>query len=209
MTILMLDNVRRALALPGFDARDAWQKMAPRPRPLERPSDQAGEVKLAGVLLLLYPLNGGLAFSLTRRTDKVADHKGQISLPGGMRESGETLSQTALRETCEEVRVCVDESSIIGALTPLYLSVSDFEIAPFVGYVDTPPGFDPNPDEVAEMIEIPLPLLLDNTIKTQERWNLRGMELDVPFYRVNGDAVWGATAAILSEFEWRLRAILA
>lgn len=203
-----LADVRRALDIADFDTRAAWLKMAPRARPLERPSDKHGQVRLAGVLVLLYPLNSGLAFSLTRRTEMVGDHKGQISLPGGMREGAETLPQTALRETYEEVRVLAEESSIIGRLTPLYLSVSDFEIAPFVAYLDTPPLFDPSPDEVAEMVEMPLPLLLDDSIKAEERWNLRGADIDVPFYRVNGHTVWGATAAILSEFEWRLRAAL-
>lgn len=139
-----LPDVRRALDIADFDTKSAWLKMAPRARPLERPAGQPGKVRLAGVLLLLYPRGGDLAFSLTRRTETVADHKGQISLPGGMREGDETLPRTALRETCEEVRVCLDEPSLIGRLTPLYLSVSDFEITPFVAYEDSPPGFDPS-----------------------------------------------------------------
>jgi 8-oxo-dGTP pyrophosphatase MutT (NUDIX family) len=203
-----LSNVRQALALPDFDARSAWLKMAPMPRPLERPADMTGTVKLAGVLLLLYPLDNHLTFSLTRRTDTLAHHKGQVSLPGGGREGGETLAQTALRETCEEVHVCLDESCLIGELTSLYLIVSDFEIAPHVGFTPTRPIFEPDPIEVAEMVEMPLVLLLDDTVKTTERWTLRGTEMDVPFYHVKGHKIWGATAAILSEFEWRLRSIL-
>ncbi len=203
-----LDDVRRALTLPDFDALPAWMKMAPTPRPLDRPAEKEGQVRLAGVLLLLYPHEGSLTFALTLRTDTVANHKGQISLPGGMQEAGETLAQTALRETCEEIGVCLDESCIIGMLTPIYVVVSDFQISPFVGYVSTRPAFDPVPVEVAAMVEMPLKLLLDDGIKAKEHWNLSGRELDVPFYRVDGHIVWGATAVILSEFEWRLRAAL-
>jgi len=203
-----LDDVRRALALPGFDHVAAWLRMAPRRRPLERPDDQAGQARLAGVLILLYPRQGALTFALTRRTEIVATHKGQISLPGGAQEPGETLAQAALRETCEEIGVCLDESCLVGALTHMYLSVSDFDIYPFVSIVPERPDFRPDPAEVAGMLEFPLPLLVDDSIKETEHWNLRGMELDVPFYRLDGQVVWGATAAILSEFEVRLRTAL-
>jgi 8-oxo-dGTP pyrophosphatase MutT (NUDIX family) len=208
-TTITLDHVRRALALTGFDHVSAWRRMVPRDRRLERLPSQPGRVRLAGVLILLYPYAGSLAFALTRRTESVATHKGQISLPGGAQEPGETPGQAALRETCEEIGVCLDESCLVGALTHMYLGVSDFDLYPFVGIVAQRPDFRPNPAEVAGMLEFPLPLLVDDSIKETERWNLRGVELDVPFYRLDGQIVWGATAAILSEFEGRLRTILA
>lgn len=204
-----LDDVRRALALPGFDVLSAWMKMAPMPRPLERPADRPGSVRVAGVLLLIYPHAGGLTFALTRRTDTLASHKGQISFPGGAVESGETPAQAALRETREEVGVALEPAHLIGELTAIYVIVSDFEIHPVVGYAPQRPDFRPDSAEVAELLEPPLTLLLDDTIKTRERWNLNGRELDVPFYRMQGHAVWGATAVMLSEFEQRLRAAMA
>lgn len=203
-----LDDVRRALALTDFDNVAAWMRMAPRFRPLERPEDLSGTARLAGVLILLYPHAGALTFALTRRTEIVATHKGQISLPGGAQEPGETISQSALRETCEEIGVCLDETCLVGALTHLYLGVSDFDIYPFVGYVPQRPDFHPHVGEVASMLEFPLPLLVDDAIKETERWTLRGVEMDVPFYRLDGQIVWGATAIILSEFEVRLRMVL-
>lgn len=203
-----LQDVQRALALPNFDVMTAWMRMAPAFRPMERPPDFEGQPKPAGVFLLLYPYNDALTFLLTRRTESVATHKGQISLPGGAQEAGETIAQAALRETCEELHICLDEGRLIGALTPLYVIVSDFLIHPFVGYVPTQPTFQPDPVEVAGVLEFPLPQLLDNTIKATERWNLRGLEADVPFYRIHGQTVWGATAIILSEFEGRLRQVL-
>jgi 8-oxo-dGTP pyrophosphatase MutT (NUDIX family) len=203
-----LDDVRRALALAEFDHESAWLRMAPRGRQFERSEDQPGAARLAGVLILLYPHDGALTFALTRRTEIVATHKGQISLPGGAQEPGETISQAALRETCEEIGVCLDETCLVGALTHMYLGVSDFDIYPFVGYVAERPDFRPDPGEVDGMLEFPLPLLVDDSIKETERWTLRGAELDVPFYRLDGQIVWGATAAILSEFESRLRTAL-
>jgi 8-oxo-dGTP pyrophosphatase MutT (NUDIX family) len=200
-----LDDVQRALTLPNFDPISAQLKMAPRPRPIRRPDHLLGQAKIGGVLILLYPLNGELTFVLTRRTESVALHKGQISLPGGAQEAGETGEQTALRETCEELCVSLDTVDILGKLTPLYIPPSDFEIHPAVAHIAPRPTFRPDPVEVAEILELPLPTLLDDRIKAVERWNWGGHELDVPFYRVGGYPVWGATAIVLSEFEQRLR----
>ena len=161
------------------------------------------------MLLLLYPFNGELAFVLTRRTEMVATHKGQISLPGGAQEPGETIQQTALREACEELRICLDTVDVLGWLTPLYIPPSDFEIHPTVAYITPRPVFEPDPVEVAEVLEMSLPMLLDDRFKVKERWEWRGQEIDVPFYRLGGHVVWGATAIVLSEFEQRLHAVQA
>jgi hypothetical protein len=86
--------------------------------------------------------------------------------------------------------------------------VSDFQIHPSVGFVPKRPDFQPDPVEVDSLLEMSVPTLLNDGIKTKERWTIRGMELDVPFYRMGEAVIWGATALILSEFEMRLRAIL-
>ncbi len=203
-----LADVQSALALPDFDFLAAWKRMFPSLRPVDPPSEKNGQARPAGVLLLLYPSEDVLTFALTRRTEHVATHKGQISLPGGAQERDEHPRQTALRETCEELHVCLDETYLIGALAPLYVAASEFIIHPFVGYVPYHPVFDPDPIEVAEVLEVPLSSLLDEGTKTVERWNRYGQEIDVPFYRMHGQTVWGATAIILSEFEGRLRRVL-
>jgi 8-oxo-dGTP pyrophosphatase MutT (NUDIX family) len=204
-----LSDVRRALSLEPFDVLSAWLKMAPLPRPLDRPDEMSGSARMAGVLLLLYPHDDQLTFVLTRRTNDVAHHKGQISLPGGAVENGETPARASLRETCEEVQVCLEENALIGNLTPLYVIVSDFVIHPFIGYTDRKPDFHPQPGEVNRVIETPLGILFDESHKETERRTLRDTEVDLPFYRIDGEVVWGATAIILSELEWRLRSILA
>lgn len=204
-----LEHVRQALALRAFDHEAAWRQMAPRPPTFRRMPERPGEARAAGVLLLLYPREGELNFVLTRRTDTVAAHKGQVSLPGGAVEPADAGPvDAALRETCEELTVCRDDIAVLGALTPLYVIVSDFEIYPTVGHVDVRPAFQPQPSEVAAVIEVPLAALLDSQIKVEERWTIGNVERDVPFYRLDGQVVWGATAIILSEFEHRLRTAL-
>jgi 8-oxo-dGTP pyrophosphatase MutT (NUDIX family) len=201
-----LQDVCRALALPDFDAATARARMIPRQRDMRRPPHLEGQPKLAAVLILLYPTEEGLTFPLTRRTEWVASHKGQISLPGGAQEPGEhSLIEVAIRETCEEIGACRGEFEIIGRLDALYVPASDFEIHPFVGYQPSRPQFRADPVEVAEILEMPLPLLLDDSIKSLEHWSYPDFDMDVPFYRLHGQIVWGATAIILSELEGRLR----
>lgn len=204
-----LDDVRRALALAPFDHEAAWRRMAPRPRIMRRPAGLAGSARCAEVLILLYPVGSVLHFVLTLRTETVAVHKGQVSLPGGACEADDHQpGDTALREICEELSVCSEDITLLGKLSPLYVAVSDYEIHPFVGHIPMRPAFNHDPLEVAAVIEVPLPDLLDDTLKAEERWTIRGLEMNVPFYRLRGHVVWGATAIILSEFEQRLKAVL-
>jgi 8-oxo-dGTP pyrophosphatase MutT (NUDIX family) len=156
--------------------------------------------KQAGVLVLLYPCSSQLCLPITRRTETVESHKGQVSLPGGTREGGEALEATAVRETCEELGVCPDRWDILGPLTPLYIPPSGFLVHPYVAYAPVRPAFRPDPVEVAELIEIPLSLLLDPATVVREDWLLRGSTVQVPFFYTYGHKVWGATAMVLSEF---------
>ncbi|MEP7286778.1 MAG: CoA pyrophosphatase [Chloroflexota bacterium] len=208
---ISLDDVRRALLLTSFDAQAAQSLMAPSHRPLRR-EGVPGLPRLSAVLLLIYPLDGALSFVLMRRTEYNGVHSGQISLPGGSREADETFEQTALRETYEEIGVgdpAGDRLEILGTLEPLYVPPSDFVINPFVGYLPYHPNWNPNPAEVAEVIEAPLDLLFDAQTKGMDQMTIvDGVTRILPFYRVGQYKVWGATAAILSEFEGRVRAII-
>lgn len=202
--LLTLEVVKRALGLPEFEPERAQARMAPRPRALQRPA-LPGAVKLASVLVLLFPgPDGALHFPLIRRNEYPGVHSGQIALPGGRREADETFEQTALREAEEEIGAPSDHVRILGALHPLYVPPSDFDIHPFVGYVPERPVWRPDSYEVAELIETPLKRILDDRIKGRTTITRGEQSIEIGFYRIGPHQVWGATAAILSEFEARL-----
>lgn len=212
MNKITLADVRQALALPHFDVLAAQQQMALLDRSRRRPPKMEGEPRVGGVLLLLYCRDGELYVLLTRRRADLNSHAGQISFPGGRREEDEPLYETALRETMEEVGVPPAAVTILGSLADIYIPPSDYEVHPFVGWLEgngRPPRFSPNPAEVEEILEAPLRLLLHPETRREEAWELRGQRVKVPFYDVEGHKVWGATAIMLSEFLERLRMVLA
>jgi 8-oxo-dGTP pyrophosphatase MutT (NUDIX family) len=131
-------------------------------------------------------------------------HSGQISLPGGSQEPGESLRETALREACEEIGAACAGVDVIGQLSTIYIPPSNFLVTPTVGYVDRRPDFHCDSREVAELIEVPLSTLFDRDVVKREPWSLRGVTVEVPFYQIGTHKVWGATAMILSEFSMLL-----
>jgi len=203
-----IEVVQQALGapLPGVAGQ---KKMAPQPRTgnVDR-FVQPDDCREAGVLLLLYPhtatVNGAepeLHLVLTRRTEYPGVHSGQISFPGGRREEDEALEDTALRETREEVGVLPGTIDVIGCLSSLYTPPSHFCIYPFVAFSPIRPDFRPDPQEVAELLETPVSLLLNPTVRKEEIWHFEKYGARrVPFFEVYGHKVWGATAMILSEF---------
>lgn len=202
------DDVRAALALPGFDGPAAQRLMAPVARPIVRPETLGGGPRLGAVLILLYCADDELFVVLTRRPDYDGVHSGQVSCPGGRHEPPESLGDTALRETEEEIGVPPVAVEVMGQLTPLYIMPSDYEVHPFVGRYLGPgrPRFVPHAREVADILEVPLRLLLDPATRDEREMDLQiGLRLSVPYFRVGDHTVWGATAMILSEFLARLR----
>jgi len=203
----MVEDVRAALdgPLPGLQAQIT---MAPRPRSIY--PDGSAEPRQAGVLLLLYPVEDVLHLLLTQRTSALYHHSGQVSLPGGGWEEGDrSLQHTALREAWEEVGADCDRLEMIGSLTPLYIPPSNNCVHPFVAHARGRPAFDPDPTEVAELLEVPLGHLVDPATRREEEWVRQGQPLHVPFYLLHGHKVWGATAMILAEFVALLRRVAA
>ncbi len=154
----------------------------------------------AAVLILLLPFKSR-SFPLIHRVDDGYPHGGQISLPGGKLEAGESLEECALRECEEEIGIPSADVSIIGRLTPLPVPVSRFIVQPIIGTINYNPAFTPNPDEVQDVFTVRLADLLNDDLRGFEQRSLLGQNFDVPFFRFSNHKVWGATAMILSEFQ--------
>ena len=161
----------------------------------------------AAVLILLYLEDNEIYFFLTKRTDELENHKGQISLPGGTQEKNEKLIDTALRETQEEIGINKTSISIIGTITPLFVPVTGFMIYPFIGYSLNKLDPKPDPVEVAAIFSVNISDLLNKENRTTEQRNIRGYDVQVPYFKLNDYQVWGATSMILSEFRDLIKSI--
>ena len=126
------------------------------------------------------------------------NHAGQIALPGGRIETGETAIETALRETNEESGIYPRDIEILGSLTEFYVEVSNFQIQPIVGWIKSKPEFKINKDEVEKTILFPV----KNFAPPYDEIELETKtgRLNVPCVKFEGEIIWGATAMILSEF---------
>ncbi len=210
--MITFDHLRAALTLTDFDAPTAQLKMSPNPRgDMRRNLSYDTPPREAAVLVLVYPhAPDELRLVLTRRTEKLTKHSGQVSFPGGRRdEDDDSLAATALRETCEELGFCdTSQLTIIGMLAQCYIPPSHFQVQPVVATVPFIPEFHPSPDEVAEVLSFSLLDLLHPATKQHEYWQMQGYNVSVPYYAVQGHKVWGATAVMLSELEQRLRAVI-
>ncbi len=191
-------NTLKDLLIQPLPGEQAQFQMAPQGRLNFIMPDK---LQNAAVLILLYPMEDKPWLVLMKRPEYEGVHSGQVSLPGGKYEViDENMQSTALRETSEELGIPIDQMNIIGNLSCLKIPVSGFEVYPFVGFLKTNPKWKPDKVEVAKVIETPLNVLIQkSTIKT-DNWILRGNNIEVPYYSINGEKIWGATAMILSEF---------
>ena len=156
--------------------------------------------KLAAVAIILFQEDKKLKFFLTRRTSNVDHHKGEISLPGGAQDKGESFKETSLRESEEEIGINIP-LELIGKLTPLYAPVSGFLIHPYVWYSKDKPSTTINENEVESIHDIDLDELQDDTTLSTKSIKVKGLSVDVPSFHFDSCISWGATAMILSEFK--------
>ena len=195
-------QIRLINNLPGKD--EQWRMRVTSDKSYNFDNTEEDAIQSA-VLILLYEENGVICFTLTERTQTVEHHRGQISLPGGAREADEKLSSTAIRETQEEIGIYADDVDIIGALSPLFVPVTGFIINPFVGIINANFEPQPAPEEVETVISVHVNELLNDDNELQEKRNLRGYNVNIPYFLLSGHKVWGATAMILSEFKTVLK----
>jgi 8-oxo-dGTP pyrophosphatase MutT (NUDIX family) len=189
---------RLARTLPGIEAQ---MRFAPDLlQTAWRTGQLPAESRQAAALLLLYPRENGAAVALTVRSSGLARHPGQISLPGGATDPGETLAQAALREAAEEIGIEPSAVRVLGELTPVHVLVSGFTLHPVVGITDRRPDFVRAPDEVEEILEVSLDHLRDASRIRQGIRMREGVAVEYPYFDLLGHQVWGATAMVLGEF---------
>src|SRR5215831_3350744 len=175
-----MDEVRERLA--------AHERVAPAPSP---------GLRRAAVLVPLFVKDGGLWVLLTRRTESLEHHRGQIAFPGGTAEEEDASPyDTALRETDEEIGVRPEDVRLLGTLSPI-VTVTNFFVRPFVGAIPSPYPFRIAEQEIAELIEVPVAAMLDP--KALETKALPGRDEPVLFYHHGDHVIWGATARIQKE----------
>ena len=173
--------------------------MAPRPRGGWPAGFDPTSVRHAAGLLLLFPIDDRPHLVLTVRSDRVR-HGGQVSLPGGVVEPGETHARAALREAHEEVAFTAEDVEVLGALTPLDIPVSGFRLHPVVAALNRRPRLEPSDEEVARILEIPVATLLDPATFAWRPMMRGNLSLDVPAFVTHDAVIWGATAMVLAEF---------
>jgi 8-oxo-dGTP pyrophosphatase MutT (NUDIX family) len=158
------------------------------------------DARQAAVLAVLHPSPAGWSVPAIVRPETMKSHAGQVSLPGGLVESTETVIQTALREFEEELGATAERIEVVGQLTPVYVFVSGFAVTPVLAVSLETIAFRPNPDEVAEIVELPLADLCDPAHRGRHVIERRGLRFGVPHFAIAGQQVWGATSLILAEF---------
>jgi 8-oxo-dGTP pyrophosphatase MutT (NUDIX family) len=202
MSVPLFDDIVAAIGaglarLPGVDAQ---LRMAPQPRGGWKPGFAPDQARPAAALLLLYPVQGEGVILLTKRSPHLPAHAGQVSLPGGAVDPGESIEDAALREAEEEVGLARTNVLVLGSLTPLHIPVSGFVLHPVVGVAAACPPMRPEPGEVDRIIEAPVAHLLDPARHHRVHRAIGAYEFDMPYFDLDGEQVWGATAMVLAEF---------
>jgi 8-oxo-dGTP pyrophosphatase MutT (NUDIX family) len=157
------------------------------------------DARPAAVLIALFPRDGEWHIPLIVRPAHMLDHAGQISLPGGSIERGETGRQAALREYSEELGAPAEEVRVLGRLSGLYLFASNFCIEPWVGVLAEHPRWSPSKHEVDRVLEVPVRHLRDpaNTSSFQRRQG--EIVFSAPCFCFGSEHIWGATSMVLAE----------
>ena len=198
----MRDHVLGAFAGPGLSPdpaarRNRW--------PTEETGSDGKRLTAAAVLVPLVSHADGMTVLLTRRTESLSDHAGQISFPGGRKQASDrSPEETALRETEEEIGVAPARVEIVGRLNA-HDTGTGFRVMPVVGMIAPPLELVPDPDEVAEVFEVPLGFVLDPANHRFETRILRGSERQIAVIPYRDRFIWGLTARLLNDLAEVLR----
>ncbi len=169
-----------------------------------------GEPKESSVLIVLFENEDEIYFPMIQRPMYTGIHSGQIGLPGGkVEEHDKDRIETALRETEEEIGVNAGDIKVFGKLTELYVQASHYNVMPVVGYLPYRPEYIPDPEEVSRVIEGSTDdLISDKNRKIKELLIQDKYKIVAPYFDIENEIVWGATAMILNEFAVILKEII-
>jgi 8-oxo-dGTP pyrophosphatase MutT (NUDIX family) len=155
--------------------------------------------KQAAVIVPLYQSEGAWHVILTVRSHRLAYHSGQVSLPGGAVDPGETSRAAAKRELEEELGIGRVHVHVAGHLTAVYVFASNFHVTPWIAFLDSRPHVKPNPAEVSRVLEVPLAQLADPASRALDVITRGGLCFRAPYYAWHEHRIWGGTAMIVSE----------
>jgi 8-oxo-dGTP pyrophosphatase MutT (NUDIX family) len=188
---------RLAEPLPGPMVGSRFE---PLPRPWRHYDVAPPDARPAAVLLLLYPHDDQWHLPLTLRPAHLAAHAGQVSLPGGAVEPGESTVEAAIREFHEELGDDGLPIDLLGTLSPLYVQASNYIVTPWVAATASRPRFVPSPAEVEKVLEVPLLDLLNPAHFGSHVREHAGHAYSAPHFFLQSHRIWGATCMILGEF---------
>jgi 8-oxo-dGTP pyrophosphatase MutT (NUDIX family) len=197
--ILTQRDIKRVAVGAGLTAEGPLAK-GPLTKGSPSASGSGPSLVRAGVLLPLFCKDGSYHILFTRRTDKVKRHKGEISFPGGIYDTSDgDLANTALREAHEEIGLKTQDVELLGELDEV-ITLTDFIVSPFVGLIPYPYPFVPSPEEIEEIIILPLAGFLEEGVLNEEDWTYQEKTAKVYTYHCGRHNIWGATAKILRQF---------
>jgi len=151
----------------------------------------------SAVLVGLFESINGVEAILTRRSQELTNHRGEISFPGGRLEIGETPVDAALREAHEEIGISPSDARVIGELNSMSTVVSNSHIVPIVASYASAPTFSAVNSEVDRVFSVPLLELTRQDTYRQEHWVFSDREFQINFFYLDDETIWGATARIL------------
>lgn len=188
------DGLKRPL--PGEKVHQAMEALSA-PWLFDKPNKRTLK---SAVLILLYPCNDDIYFPLILRQTYKGVHSAQVAFPGGRYEpTDESLICTALREAKEEIGLNTADVQILGTLTEVFISPSNFLVLPVVGYISYRPDMSPDPREVKEIFEVSLQHFKAPNILGESEYLVLGEPVITPHYEFNGHKMWGATAKMVAE----------
>lgn len=165
----------------------------------EMSQEWVSTARVSAVLVAIVDTPDGPSVILTRRTDHLRNHPGQISFPGGRVEESESVHEAAVREAHEEIGLQPDDVHIIGELDPLTTFVSNSLIIPIVARINGIPSFVREEAEVARVFMTPLHELVREDTYRNEWWARPQGDINIHFFELEDETVWGATGRILRQ----------